>query len=101
MRDWSGNNRYDADTAVITLVGNAPADIGALIAEVERLQSYAADCEQHATFAAEKAAALERAAVVAWLREQANSTNVAVLCARDSDTAHAIERGEHRREEAE
>lgn len=42
MRDWSGNNRYDADTAVTTLIGNAPADIGALVAEVERLRGEAA-----------------------------------------------------------
>jgi len=41
----------------------------------------------------------ERAAVVAWLREQANSTTTSVLRARDLDAADLIERGEHRREE--
>lgn len=40
----------------------------------------------------------ERAAVVAWLREQANSTTVDVLRARDLDAADLIERGEHRKE---
>ena len=46
MRDWSGNNRYDADTAVTTLIGNAPADIGALVAEVDRLRALEADAER-------------------------------------------------------
>lgn len=40
----------------------------------------------------------ERAAVVAWLREQANSTTAENLRARDLDAADLIERGEHRRE---
>lgn len=43
----------------------------------------------------------ERAAVVAWLREQANSTTTSVLRARDLDAADLIERGEHRREKEE
>jgi len=43
----------------------------------------------------------ERAAVVAWLREQANSTTTSALRARDLDAADLIERGEHRREEEE
>lgn len=38
----------------------------------------------------------ERAAVVAWLREQADSTN---FRPRGCPLADAIERGEHRREE--
>lgn len=41
----------------------------------------------------------EREAVVAWLREQANSTTAENLRARDLDAADLIERGEHRREE--
>jgi hypothetical protein len=40
----------------------------------------------------------ERAAVVAWLREQANSTTTDILRARDLDAADLIERGEHRKE---
>ena len=83
MRDWSGNNRYDADTAVTTLIGNAPADIGALIAEVERLRG---EAER------------ERAAVVAWL--QAASQRWAVDDPLN-EAADAIERGEHRHEENE
>ena len=79
MRDWSGNNRYDADTAVTTLIGNAPADIGALIAEVELLR---------ARHAYEEGRNSERAAVVAWLYRQ-----------HYDDTAERIERGEHHREE--
>ena len=43
-------------------------------------------------------AAKERAAVVAWLREQANSTTADVLRARDLDAADLIERGEHLKE---
>ena len=73
MRDWSGNNRYDADTAVTTLIGNAPADIAALVEEVERLRG---EVDR------------ERAAVVAWLYRQ-----------HYDDTAERIERGEHHREE--
>ena len=87
MRDWSGNNRYDADTAVTTLIGNAPADIGALVEEVERLRG---EAER------------ERAAVVAWIREYCRGSEndgvtypVANTVARIAST---FERGEHRRE---
>lgn len=59
------------------------AALAALLAEVERLRG-----EVDA----------ERAAVVAWLREQANSTTADVLRARDLDASSHIERGEHRRE---
>lgn len=47
-------------------------------------------------FARDKGAALERAAVVAWLRGQAESTNFRPM---GCPLADAIERGEHRREE--
>jgi len=70
-------------------------DVTALVAEVERLQSYAADCEQHATFAASKATTLERQNVVAWLRSQAFLT---LYEATPDDIADRIERGDHRRE---
>jgi hypothetical protein len=85
MRDWSGNNRYDADTAVTTLIGNAPADIGALIAEVERLRG---EVER------------ERAAVVAYLRGLADDYGVCIDLSL-AEQADIIERGEHRREEGE
>ena len=69
-----------------------------LLAEVKRLQSYAADCKQHAKFATETATALERAAVVAWLRACEDESCV---FADDiaSQFAAEIERGDHRREE--
>ena len=76
-------------------IAYALADIRALVAEVERLQSYASDCEQHATFATSKSTALERAAVVAWLRLQAYLT---LYEAKPDDLADAIERGDHRAE---
>ena len=67
----------------------------ALVAEVERLENYASDAVQHAKFAAGKATALERAAVVAWLRSQAYLT---LYEATPGDLADAIERGDHRAE---
>lgn len=76
-------------------------DVTALVAEVERLQSRVADCEQHAKFATEKATALERAAVVAWLREAAKKTRTRHAYLSVRTLADAIERGEHRREVAE
>jgi hypothetical protein len=47
--------------------------------------------------AIERAVAEERAAVVAWLRSQAETTNYRP---RGCPLADAIERGEHRREDA-
>ena len=76
-------------------IAYALADIRALVAEVERLQSYASDCEQHATFATSKSTALERAAVVAWLRAHVEK---AMDMAAAGKLANFIERGEHRRE---
>lgn len=73
-------------------------DVTALVAEVERLQSRVADCEQHAKFATEKAAALERAAVVAWLRAWQGQMDDRITHD-DADYAiRVIERGWHRRE---
>ena len=77
----------------VELIAHAPADIGALIAEVERLRSindeYLLEMgRQHAKLREQALEAKrERAAVVAWLRDKAP-----IL-------AFAIERGEHRREE--
>jgi len=104
MRSWDGTTAHDAHDgyeAVTHLLGNAPADIAALIAEVERLRAWA---EQAA--AAENAnaddARHERAAVVAWLREVADAPETYVdeaIALRGASAS--IERGEHRREETE
>ena len=69
-----------------------------LISELRELRSMRrADNEDIARaydFARDKGQALERAAVVAWLRREITK------CGCDDDTAACIERGEHRREEA-
>jgi len=101
MRDWNGNNRYDADVAVTNMVGNACADIGALVAEVERLRELLlnAGWPREADGIAELALQAERAAVVAWLREWQNTMDDRITHD-DLDYAIAvIERGEYRREE--
>ena len=90
MRDWDGNTAQDAYAAVAHLLGHAPADLTALVAEVERLRG---EAER------------ERAAVVKWLRAEAEaSAQTFTLQAgqwanRIDGLADAIERGEHRREE--
>ena len=88
---------YGDDRMTDTWRDDASAALAVLLAEVKRLQSYAADCEAHAKFATEKATALERAAVVAWLRACEDESCV---FADDiaSQFAAEIERGEHRRE---
>ena len=77
MRDWGGNTAQAAYAAVAHLLGHAPADLTALVAEVERLRG---EAER------------ERAAVVAWLRRGD------ACCAAN---ATRIESGAHHREEAE
>jgi hypothetical protein len=106
MRDWSGTNRYDADAAVTTLIGNAPADLTALVAEVERLRSINDEYllnmgRQHAKLREQAHdAAKERAAVVAFLREQALQSHPDTAEWFTLNTASVmIERGEHRRRE--
>ena len=94
---------YGDDRMTDTGRDDAFAALAVLLAEVERLQSYAADCksyaadcEQHAKFATSKATTLERAAVVAWLR----SRGMADYAQSNLDyAATMIDRGEHRREE--
>lgn len=106
MRDWSGTNRYDADAAVTTLLGNAPIDIAALVEEVERLRELLlnAGWPREAEGGAELAAGAERAAVVAWLRAEAEaSAQTYTLQAgewanRIDGLADDIARGEHRSE---
>jgi len=98
---------------VTNMFGNAVVDIGALVAEVERLRSINDDYllemgRQHALLRDQKRGEnAERAAVVTWLRDEANAPHPSEL-----DTpmlspsgrgllllnASAIERGEHRRE---
>ena len=70
--------------------------------EIERLQHDVADLQmlrdEHqmdVMHAFQEGGEDERRKVVAWLREQANSTTVDVLRARDLDAADLIERGEH------
>lgn len=86
MRSWDGTTAHDGYEAVTHLLGNAPADIAGLVEEVERLRGEVT---------------AERAAVVAWLREVADAPDTYTdegIALRDASAA--IERGEHRREEA-
>jgi hypothetical protein len=106
-RQWTQAN---ADAAFIAA---APADIGALVAEVERLRSINDDYllemgRQHALLRDQKRGEnAERAAVVAWLRAEAEAfagtrTEQGVQRAKSLTlAADNIERGEHRREEKE
>ena len=75
-----GNTAHEAHEAVTYLFSNAPADIAALVEEVERLRG---EAER------------ERAAVVAWLRVAWGAVN---LVSTEIVSAE-IERGEHRRGE--
>jgi len=76
-----------------------PQELEALVAEVERLRAVVADCEQSYRFAASKAEAKERSAVVAWLRGGALGTDFTQHESYGHAFADGIERGEHRREE--
>jgi hypothetical protein len=73
------------------------ATVSALLAEIERLRLDRADIDHAYAFARNKAMLLERAAVVAWLREQAADWEGlgADACIHEANT---IERGDHRRE---
>jgi len=109
---WTGR-------AEAVLIAAAPADIGALVAEVERLRSINDDYllemgRKHALLRGQRHADNEaiagawdagrdneRAAGVAWLREWQNTMDDRITHD-DLDYAIAvIERGEHRREENE
>jgi len=86
-------------------------DIKALVEEVERLRAWVADLRAHAVSLHKATAAgmdSERAAVVAWMRKNANDTMThpqtdRLAYARAYSALHtasdAIERGEHREEE--
>lgn len=98
----------DPTTTTTTEVALARALL-ALEGEVERLRElldaksheaglYARRMEQ-AQRSRDEARAEERAAVVAWLREQQESVGLPLTAAGYEHAADAIERGEHRREE--
>ena len=100
MQSWEGNTAHEANAAVTHLLGHAPADLTALVAEVERLReardaerkradslalayreqqgvndSIKIEAERHRRIADKaitciKSAEAERAAVVAWLRKE-------------------------------
>ena len=80
-------------------------DCDAARAEAERLRMDSADIHHAYDFAREKATALERAAVVAWLRAWCDAPghddHFCAFCRERAHAANAIERGEHRREENE
>jgi hypothetical protein len=110
MRDWDGNTAHEADAAVTRLLGNAPADLTALVAEVERLRSINDDLllemgRKHALLRDQKRGEnAERAAGVAWLHAEAEAeaqtytVQAAEWARRIDNIADCIERGEHREE---
>ena len=85
MRSWDGTTAHDGYEAVTHLLGKAPADIAALVEEVERLRDEVA---------------AERAAVAAYLRGLADDYGVCIDLSL-AEQADIIERGEYRREENE
>ena len=85
MRSWDGTTAHDGYEAVTHLLVNAPADIAALVEEVERLRDEVA---------------AERAAVAAYLRGLADDYGVCIDLSL-AEQADIIERGEYRREENE
>ena len=93
MQSWEGNTAHEANAAVTHLLGHAPADLTALVAEVERLRLDRADIDHDYAFARNKAMMLEREAVVAYLLRDYDTDD-----SRDR-AAEAIQNGEHRREE--
>ena len=93
MQSWEGNTAHEANAAVTHLLGHAPADLTALVAEVERLRLDRADIDHAYAFARNKAMMLEREAVVAWLLRDFDTDD-----SRDR-AAEAIRNGEHRRGE--
>lgn len=107
MQSWEGNTAHEAHGAVTTLLGHAPADLTALVAEVERLRELLlnAGWPREAEGLAVLALRYERAAAVTWLREEAEAAaqtytvQAGQWANRIDGLADDIERGEHRREE--
>jgi hypothetical protein len=90
--------RYEDDA---DLIAHAPADIAALLAEVERLRGHRESCTDNLRKGYETGKAEERAAVVAWLNGCATEGFILLRINEACDAekwALAIERGEHRRE---
>jgi hypothetical protein len=81
------------------------ADMRALVAEVERLREFRNNAMHAGNDEVAEAVAEERAAVVAWLREEAEPSPQSFTvrgkewAKRIDDIADFIERGEHRRED--
>lgn len=88
---YEGHGLHNAE-----LVANAPTDLDALVAEVERLRAQRALDNAALARAWDEGRDMERAATVAWLREAAYTT---LYDARAGDVADALERGVPRREE--
>lgn len=91
---YEGHGLHNAD-----LIAHAPADLDALVEEVERLRGEV-DHEKGARIAAYASGALdgqdtERATVVAWLRSEAF---LSLYEAKPEDVANALERGDHIKE---
>ena len=86
-----------------------PHEAGVVVAEIERMRAERhmdnADLAKAYDFARDKGESLERQAVVAWLRSEAEASaqtftgQAWVWASRAHNMADAIERGEHRREE--
>lgn len=83
------------------------ADCAALLAEVERLRAHWESCTANLLKGYETGKSEERAAVVAWLREEAEASAQTFIVQavewanRIDGLANCIERGEHRFEEVE
>jgi hypothetical protein len=92
-------NAYLLDRDDGDALESAMGDVQTLVAEVERLREQRridnAEAARIYDFARDKGKALERAAVVAWLRKHWSD----VLEQTPQQTAKLIERGDHRREE--
>jgi hypothetical protein len=78
--------------------GHIVIDLYNAIEEIKRLRHHRESCTENLLKGYKTGKTEERASVVAWLREQANSTTTDILRARDLDAADLIERGEHRKE---
>ncbi len=98
-RGWDNGSTISWTLDIVPLVDAYDA----LLAEMETLREQRRiDNEEAARlydFARDKGQALERAAVVAWLREKQERVEFALTAAGYEHAADAIERGEHRREE--
>ena len=109
-------NEQDRLASILTALGQAvdwgyawsvyPSEAKALLAEIERLRAVVADQQmlldehrmdnQHAY---EEGGNAERAAVVAWLNNAADTVYYDCCCGPVAACAEAIERGEHRKED--